>query len=82
MSAIINQINPVTFELQTYAPQDLTSIPSEVVSSDWGGTSSYAECTIISANGNFQITDQNFNPVFLTGYPSSVQFKISYDIDH
>jgi hypothetical protein len=28
------------------------------------------------------ITDQNFNPVFLTGYPTSVQFKISYDIAH
>jgi len=61
MSAIINQINPITFELQTYTPQDLTSIPSEQVNSGWGGINSYAECTIISADGNFQITDQNFN---------------------
>jgi hypothetical protein len=28
------------------------------------------------------ITDQNFNPVYLTGYPSTIQFKISYDINN
>jgi hypothetical protein len=28
------------------------------------------------------ITDQNFNPVDLTGYPIAVQLRISYDIKH
>jgi hypothetical protein len=81
MSAIINQINPVTFELQTYTPQDLTSIPSEKINSDWGGTSSYAECTIISADGNFQITDQNFNSSLGSTFVSSDGVSYNVDLD-
>lgn len=34
------------------------------------------------SNYTVWITDQNFNPVYLTGYPSTIQFKISYDINH
>jgi hypothetical protein len=79
MSAIINQIDPITFELQTYTPQDLTSIPSEKVDSGWGGINSYAECTIISADGNFQITDQNFNSSLGSTFVSSD--GVAYNVD-
>jgi len=81
MSAIINQINPITFELQTYAPQDLKAIPSETASSAWGGINSYAECTIISADGNFQITDQNFNNSLGSTFVADNGIAFNVDID-
>ena len=81
MSAIINQIDPITFELQTYTSQDLTSIPSEKVDSNWGSTSSYAECTIISADGNFQITDQNFNSSLGSSLVAAGGAAFNVDID-
>jgi hypothetical protein len=81
MSAIINQINPITFELQTYASQDLKAIPSETASSAWGGINSYAECTIISADGNFQITDQNFNSSLGSTFVADNGIAFNVDID-
>ena len=33
MAAIVNEINPITFELQTYSSQDVTAMSPEVVSS-------------------------------------------------
>jgi hypothetical protein len=81
MSAIINQINPITFELQTYAPQDLKAIPSETASSAWGSINSYAECTIISADGNFQITDQNFNNSLGSTFVADDGIAFNVDID-
>ena len=84
MAAIINEINPITFEIQTYTPQDLASIPSELVDSDWGNDGSkgeYTECTIVSSDGLFQITDQNFQGLIPAGYTSAdgVTYKVEVD---
>ena len=84
MATIINEINPITFEIQTYTPQDLSSIPSEVVDSAWGNDGSkgeYTECTIASPDGLFQITDQNFQGLIPAGYTSAdgVTYKVEVD---
>jgi hypothetical protein len=84
MATIINEINPITFEIQTYTPQDLSSIPSEVVDSAWGNDGSkgeYTECTIASPDGLFQVTDQNFQGLIPAGYTSAdgVTYKVEVD---
>ena len=74
MAAIVNIINPQTFEIQTYNSQDLVSIPSEVVDSAWGNDGSkgeYAECTIISPDRSFQVTDQNYSEALGSSFVSS-----------
>ena len=32
MATLINEIDPITFELQTYSPQDVSAMSPEVVS--------------------------------------------------
>ena len=84
MAAIVNEINPITFEIQTYSPQVLASVPSEAAGSAWGNDGSkgeYAECTIASSDKLFQITDQNFQGVIGAGYTSAdgITYKVEID---
>jgi hypothetical protein len=84
MAAIVNEIDPITFEIQTYSPQVLASVPSEAADSAWGNDGSkgeYAECTIASSDKLFQITDQNFQGVIAAGFTSAdgVTYKVEID---
>ena len=84
MAAIVNIINPQTFEIQTYNPQDLVSIPSEIVDSAWGNDGSkgeYAECSIISPDRSFQVTDQNFSEALGSNFVSSDGVAYNVNID-
>ncbi len=84
MATIITEINPLTFEIQTYNSQDLISIPSEVVDSAWGNDGSkgeYAECTIISPDRSFQLTDQNFSEALGSNFVSSNGVAYNVNID-
>ena len=67
MAAIVNEINPITFELQTYSSQDVTAMSPEVVSSIFDPSrGSYVEYTILSPDNSFQITDQNLESITIT----------------
>jgi hypothetical protein len=84
MAAIVNIINPQTFEIQTYNSQDLESIPSEVVDSAWGNDGSkgeYAECTILSPDRSFQVTDQNYSEALGSSFVSSDGVAYNVNID-
>ena len=60
MATIITNIDPNTLEAQNYSNQDINLIPLEEISSQFDPFSNYVEYTIISTDGSFQITDQNF----------------------
>ncbi len=84
MKALINRIDSETLQLQTYTTQDLNAIPSEVVDSFWGNDGSkgeYAECTIISFDQTFQITDQSFQGLTTAGYTSATGIAYNVSVD-
>jgi len=67
MATIVNPINPVTLELQTYSPQDISILSPELVSSIFDfNRGDYIEFTIKSPNQDFQITDQILDNVTVT----------------
>jgi hypothetical protein len=84
MKAITNRIDSETLQFQTYTPQDLDAIPSEVADSFWGNDGSkgeYAECTIISFDQTFQITDQSFQGLTTAGYASATGIAYNVSVD-
>lgn len=84
MKAIVNRIDSETLQFQSYTLQDLDGIPSEVVDSFWGNDGSkgeYAECTIISFDQTFQITDQAFQGLTTAGYASANGIAYSVSVD-
>ena len=84
MKAITNRIDSETLQFQTYTSQDLDAIPSEVADSFWGNDGSkgeYAECTIISFDQTFQITDQSFQGLTTAGYASATGIAYNVSVD-
>jgi hypothetical protein len=67
MATLINEIDPVTFETQTYSPQDVSAMSPEIVNSIFDPSKGdYVEYTITSPDESFQITDQNLENITIT----------------
>jgi len=82
MAALINEINPITLKTQTYSPQDVTAMSSEVVNPVFDPSKGdYVEYTILSPDNSFQITDQNFENITITSTNASngTVFNINLD---
>jgi hypothetical protein len=70
MATTINNIDPITFETQTYSPQDTLAMSPEIVSPVFDPSKGdYVEYTIISSDSSFQITDQNLTNITITSNP-------------
>jgi hypothetical protein len=82
MATLINEIDPITFELQTYSSQDVSAMSPEVVSPVFDPSKGdYVEYTIISSDNSFQITDQNLENITITSTDASngAVFNINLD---
>jgi len=82
MAAIVNEINPVTFEIQTYSSQDVTAMSPEVISPVFDPSKgSYIEYTILSPDNSFQITDQNLENITITSTEAGAGVVFNIDLD-
>jgi hypothetical protein len=81
MATIITNIDPNTLEAQNYSNQDINLIPIEEVSSQFDPFNNYVEYTIISTNGSFQITDQNFLDYRIINDYSPTDASVVYSVD-
>lgn len=82
MAAIVNEINPVTFEIQTYSSQDVTAMSPEVINSVFDpNKGSYIEYTILSPDNSFQITDQNLEDITITSTEAGTGAVFNIDLD-
>jgi len=82
MATLINEINPITFESQTYSSQDITAMSSETINSIFDPSKgSYIEYTVISPDNSFQITDQNFEIVNITSTEAGTNVVFNIDLD-
>jgi hypothetical protein len=81
MAAIITNIDPTTLEIQNYSNPDINLIPLEEVSSQFDPFNNYVEYTIISTNGYFQVTDQNFLDYKIINDYSPTNTSLVYSVD-
>jgi hypothetical protein len=81
MATIITNIDPNTLETQNYSNQDINLIPLEEISSQFDPFSNYVEYTIISTDGSFQITDQNFLDYKIINDYSPTNASVVYSVD-
>jgi len=81
MATIITNIDPNTLETQNYSNQDINLIPLEQVPSQFDPFSNYVEYTIISTDGSFQITDQNFIDYRIINDYSPTNASVVYSVD-
>ena len=81
MAAIITNIDPTTLEIQNYSNPDINLIPLEEVSSQFDPFNNYIEYTIISTNGYFQVTDQNFLDYKIINDYSPTNTSLVYSVD-
>lgn len=81
MATIITNIDPNTLEAQNYSNQDINLIPLEEISSQFDPFSNYVEYTIISTDGSFQITDQNFIDYKIINDYSPTDASVVYSVD-
>jgi len=81
MATIITNIDPNTLETQNYSNQDINLIPLEEISSQFDPFSNYVEYTIISTDGSFQITDQNFIDYKIINDYSPTNASVVYSVD-
>ena len=81
MAAIITNIDPSTYETQNYSSQDTNLIPIEETNSIFNPFTNYVEYTIISSDGSFQITDQNFTDFKIIQDTSPAGSSILYTVD-
>jgi hypothetical protein len=81
MAVTITNINPATLEIQNYSNQDINLIPLEEISSQFNPSDNYVEYTIISANGSYQVTEQNFFDYKIINNYSPVNTSLVYNID-
>ena len=82
MATIINPIDPITLEIQTYSPQDISILSPEVISPIFDPSrGDYVEFTIASPNQEFQVTDQNLENITITSTDASngAVFNINLD---
>jgi hypothetical protein len=82
MATLINEIDPITFELQTYSSQDVSAMSSEVVNPVFDPSKGdYVEYTIISSDNSFQITDQNLEKVVVTNIDANTGVVFNVDLN-
>ena len=82
MAAIVNEINPITFEIQTYSSQDVTAMSPEVINPVFDPSKgSYVEYTILSPDNSFQITDQNLENIIITNNDAGTGVVFNIDLD-
>ena len=82
MATIINNIDPITLELQTYSSQDISVLSPEVISPIFDPSKGdYVEFTIISPNREFQITDQNLENISITSTDASTGATFNVDLN-
>jgi hypothetical protein len=82
MAATINNIDPITFQPQTYSPQDISAMSPEIVSPAFDPSKGdYVEYTITSPDNSFQITDQNLDSVTITSTDASTGAVFNVDLD-
>jgi hypothetical protein len=81
MAVTVSNINPIFLENQTYSSQDLGLIPAEVTNSLFDPSRNYIEYTLISANGSFQLTNQNFTNYRIINDPSPSNSPIVFSVD-
>ena len=82
MATLINEIDPITFELQTYSSQDVSAMSSEVVNPVFDPSKGdYVEYTIISSDNSFQITDQNLEKVVVTNIDANTGVVFNIDLN-
>jgi hypothetical protein len=82
MATLINEIDPITFELQTYSSQDVSAMSSEVVNPIFDPSKGdYVEYTIISSDNSFQITDQNLEKVVVTNVDANTGVVFNIDLN-
>jgi len=82
MATLINEIDPITFELQTYSPQDVSAMSSEVVNPVFDPSKGdYVEYTIISSDNSFQVTDQNLEKVVVTNIDANTGVVFNIDLN-
>ena len=82
MAILINEIDPITFELQTYSSQDVSAMSSEVINPVFDPSKgSYIEYTILSPDNSFQITDQNLENITITSTEAGAGVVFNIDLD-
>jgi hypothetical protein len=81
MAVTITNIDPTTLEVQNYSNQDINLIPLEEISSQFNPSNNYVEYTIISTNGSYQITEQNFLDYKIINDYSPANSSLVYSID-
>jgi len=81
MAVTVSNINPSFLERQTYSSKDLNLIPVEVTNSIFDPSRNYIEYTIVSTNGSFQITNQNFTNYKIINDPSPSDSSVVFSID-
>jgi len=82
MATIINNIDPITLELQTYSSQDISVLSPEIISSIFDPSKGdYVEFTILSPNQEFQITDQNLENISITSTDASNGASFNVDLN-
>jgi hypothetical protein len=82
MATLINEINPITFEIQTYSPQDISAMSPETVNPVFDPSKGdYVEYTIISPDNSFQVTDQNLENIIITSTNASTGAVFNIDLD-
>ena len=81
MAALVINIDPNTLETQNYSNQDINLIPVDTTSSQFDPTKNYIEYTILSPNGVFSITEQNFTNYKIINNPSPSNTSVVFSID-
>jgi hypothetical protein len=82
MATTITEINPITFETQTYSSQDVVAMSPEVVNSIFDPSrGSYVEYTILSPDNSFQITDQDLGGIIITSTEAGTGAVFNIDLD-
>lgn len=82
MATLINEIDPITFELQTYSLQDVSAMSSEVVNPVFDPSrGDYVEYTIISSDNSFQVTDQNLENIIITNIDANTGVAFSINLN-
>lgn len=82
MATIINPIDPITLEISTYSPQDVSILSPEIINSVFDPSrGDYVEFTLLTPNQEFQITDQNLDNISITSTNANdgVTFNVNLD---
>jgi hypothetical protein len=81
MSVGISNIDPITLELQSYSSQDSSLISPQFLPSQFNPLTDYVEYTILSDDGSFQVTEQEFTDYKIVNNPAPAGSDLSYSVD-